>query len=150
MKFNGLISGTLANIVVHINVLISVHCVLSSNCCLWFVSGDRDKPIDYDVYRQGDDVCVECNSTCVVIIHANVTSLNSSYLSLHSVRVLNKPTDNDTVVECIPDITLDDYQIGIIPLILKPTVPTTGALSTTDSEDKGRVHVIWVKLLGRA
>ena len=90
--------------------------------CYFYANTGVNSEEKNKIYIQDDKVCIECNSTCVVIVHQNVTLLNSSadLLIIHSVHVIERPAsdaDESVLRKCIPEINLDEYQIGVIPLI---------------------------------
>ena len=91
------------------------------------------------VYQQGDHVCVECHfinksDACVVIVHQNISQINSTKesLNIHSIEQINGTNSSNKGKVCIPRINLYEYQIGVIPLILYQKL-ANGSLST-DSE----------------
>lgn len=111
---------------------------------LMYNVGTENEAMTSKVYQQGDSVCVECyftnsNDSCVVIVHQNISQLNSTEdresLNISLIEQIKRENSSKTGHTCIPGINLYEYQVGVIPLILyhKP-----GSVN-----NKGILHIMY-------
>ena len=80
---------------------------------------DSEQETTYNIFDEGNGVCIECHEPCVAIVHQNISQINTTngFLNISHIVLINTTTENETVFECIQGIDLIDYQIGIISLI---------------------------------
>ena len=96
-----------------------IHSEVYSPTLIYTIAGvNKSELVKHRVYHQGDDVCVECYDNCIVIVHKNISLLNSTegLLNITVIHQLNtRANENNTAHTCIYNDS--DYQIAVIPWI---------------------------------
>ena len=81
--------------------------------------------IKYELKSTSTGVCITCTflngytTDCVAVVHQRISQLSSSGLmNIESSHKFNRSGDTNTAYGCIPDVDLEQYQVGVVGGIL--------------------------------
>ena len=87
---------------------------------------------EYQVHPTSAGVCVNCtfldndSTGCVAVVHQRISQLSSSGLmNIKSSHKFNRSGDTVTVYECIEEVNMTVYQIGVFSLVEVASTPPT-------------------------
>ena len=90
------------------------------NFALYMYVGD-DFQIEYEIHSNSTGVCITCTfldsstTDCVAVVHQRISQLSSSGLmNIESSHKFNRSDDINTASGCIPDVDLEQYQVGVV------------------------------------